>query len=542
MRINLYFPNDLSVLLHMLQLLVCIFLPTNVSTQNIPTRPNILFMVSDDMRPNLNVYHPEGLTQAPITPNIDKLAQNGIFFSRAYTQYAFCSPSRNSFMVGRRPDTTKVWNFINDFRQEGNLSWTTIPQAFKNNGYITTGMGKLFHPGHPPKNDLPYSWTQKWNGTDVSYWEGASQLDCCHDAQKQAHMYCDMQANKTIDYQLADLAISRLEFLNQKQSEAPFFLGIGFRKPHVYWCYPIEIQNLYPPVDQIDVPVKEARTAPKDMPYIAYTGSPVFGHTAPDWHDYKQRPDSPIPLDSLRAARRGYYGAITWVDRQVGRVLDALDNFGLTNSTIVVFTADHGFQLGEHAEFEKYTAFELATRVPLIVSVPWITPDDKKGSRSDALVELVDIEPTLVDLANLNNRSGLTTLEGTSFKPLLAHPNQKWKNATFSQHARSWKGDPNVLPDHCPNVARNNITHMGYTIRSKDWRYTEWLIWNGTTLKPNWGKNIGIELYDHRNDACQISDFNSFENSNVANQPQYADIVTELSAALRAGWRNALPP
>lgn len=533
---------DLFVLFYVLQFFAYFDYAISSSTENVPNRPNILFMVSDDMRPNLNVYHPQGLSQAPITPNLDKLAQSGIVFSRAYTQYAFCSPSRNSFMVGRRPDTTKVWNFINNFRQAGNLTWTTIPEAFKNNGYITTGMGKLFHPGHPPNNDLPYSWTQKWDGTNISYWQGPSQLDCCHDKEKQAHMYCNMQANKTIDYQLADLAITRLKFLNQKQSEAPFFLGIGFRKPHVYWCYPKEIQDLYPPVDQIDVPVEEARTAPKNMPYIAYTGSPVFGHTAPDWHNYKQRPDSPIPLDSLRAARRGYYGAITWVDKQVGRVLDALDNLGLTKSTIIVFTADHGFQLGEHAEFEKYTAFELATRVPLIVSVPWITPDEKKGSRADALVELVDIEPTLVDLAGLTNKTGLTTLEGTSFKPILANPTREWKNATFSQHARLWKGDPAILPNHCSGCPRDTFTHMGYTIRSKDWRYTEWLLWDGEALQPKWDQNIGIELYDHRKDQCQVSDFNSFENVNVANETQFADVVTKLAAALRAGWRHALPP
>lgn len=257
---------------------------------------------------------------------------------------------------------------------------------------------------------------------------------------------------------------------------------------------------------------------------------------------------------------------MTWVDEQIGKVLGALDGLGLNQSTLVMHWADHGWALGEQAMFCKMANFELQTRVPLMIRAPWL---QAAGSRSDAMVELVDMLPTALELAGLGpDAAAEEALEGTSLAPLVAEPGlhrrrpDLWKNAAFSQYPRCMNSTMAKTPpflaaeDPCVGHTANQITHMGYSMRTAEWRYAEWPKWVcygldgdpdrcsdlGKTMgswsgSANWDELGGVELYDHRGDTGDC--FDCYENENLANRPENRELVKRLSAQLRAGWRKA---
>jgi arylsulfatase A-like enzyme len=458
---------------------------------------NVLFIAVDDMRPDLGCYGNRYVK----TPNLDGLASKGVTFLNAYCQQAVCSPSRTSLLTGRRPDTTGVYELQTHFRK--NLpDVVTLPQHFRNNGYVTTGLGKLFHNGL----DDPESWSIPWWGPGAGaewntpqnaalmrkQWERLQATGLKSTAvgpprsQRGPSWLASDQADEELpDGQTATNAIRALSKLKDK----PFFLGVGFIKPHLPFIAPKKYFDLYP---KDLVRMTDYAPPPKGVPEIAL-------HNSGELRFYQDIPQQgPIPDDKALELIRGYYAALSFTDAQIGRVVNELDRLGLRDNTVVVVWGDHGWHLGNHGLWNKHTNFELATHSPLIVSAP----GKRAAKTSPALVEFVDIYPSLSDLCGLPDPRGT---EGSSFAPLIDKPDRKWKSAAFSQYPRG--------------------KTMGYSVRTRRYRYTEWRT-PGSDDRP-------VELYDYQKD--------SDESVNLATLPEHAGLVREMAAKLNAGWQAARP-
>ncbi len=475
-------------------------------------RPNVLFIAVDDMRPELGCY---GNTVIK-TPNIDRIAARGIVFDHAYCQQAVCSPSRSSLMTGRRPDATKVWDLETHFRA-ALPDCITLPQYFKMNGYYCSALSKIYHVGfedgrswnephwypHGTAVDTdPVDWTKKiitHHGVKTQEYSDKAILDPVdNDKRDDKARVAKGKPPKTgpafevspkADDELPDgataaEAVKRLHALKQKGQ--PFFFAVGFLKPHLPFVSPKKYWDLYDP-----------NTIP--LPAIDHLplGAPEFaGHTNGELHAYPDVPKgNPIPADYARKLRHGYYAAISFTDHNIGRLLDALDAEGLADNTIIVLWGDHGWQLGDHGLWQKHTNFELATRAPLLISVP---RGQTAGQKCEAPVEFVDVYPTLADLCGLKIPEGL---DGKSLKPFIENPGTSKQKIAISQY-------PRVTPDG---------QAMGYSIRDERWRCTFW--------RQRWGdKIIATELYDEANDPA--------ETVNVADKPEHKPLLESFAKYL----------
>lgn len=481
-------------------------------------RKNVLFLVADDMRPQLGAYvgkyYPAPVSPKMHTPNLDKLASRSLLLERAYVQVALCSPSRTSLLTGRRPDTTHVYVIGPYFRKVGG-NFTTLPEHFKINGYRTVGMGKIFHPGESSGGDDPISWSEP-------YFHGVPNFESKN--YSWAAVPDDLLIKQPlIDEQIASHAIQTLRRLAPaaRSGNQPFFIAAGFRKPHLPFVFPKSFLNLYPSVN-----LPDNQYAPVNMPKVAwYSYGGLRGYHDIEALNVSGGINTTLPQDMVLLLRRAYYSALSWTDSLIGRVLSELEQLGLANNTVVSFWGDHGYQLGEHGEWCKQTNFELATHAPMMVHIPGLTD---KGIKTDQLTEFVDLFPTLVEAAGLKplplcrNDSSLTPLcrEGSSLLPLITHPHIPIKSASFSQYPRS------IVKDNM------EVETMGYTMRTDRYRYTEWPQFKyAHEYKPDWNLLEGVELYDHKIDPE--------ENVNRAFNEEYAKIRKELSKKLRAGWRNA---
>lgn len=473
-----------------------------------PKRMNVLFIAIDDLRPQIGAY---GVSDIQ-TPHMDRLAAQGTLFLRAYCQQAVCSPSRTSLLTGRRPDTTKIYDLKTHFRK--NLpDVVTLPQYFKQNGYHAQGFGKVFHIGDKPSWSVP---STDFNSRAVPQpapgKEGSGQTTGTIPAAvaspqtSPAWAAPDVPDNALSDGKLAEAAIA---VLREKRSK-PFFLAVGFHKPHLPFIAPKRYYDRYPPEKMRLAPNPKA---PQNVPSFALSD---WGELR-NWNDIPKT--GPLPEEKARELVRGYYASTTYVDAQVGKLLDELDKQGLRENTIVILWGDHGWQLGEHGLWSKHTNFEVAARAPLLLFLPG---QKRKGAKTKALVEFVDIYPTLCEAAGLPLPDGL---EGVSLRPLLDDPNLPWKTAAFSQFPRGVPGGGGSRQ----NFADNNQRVMGHSMRTDQYRFTEWRTLGSKELKAT-------ELYDHKSDPG--------ENINIAALPQNKTLVEALSKQLNggAGWRNALPP
>lgn len=485
-------------------------------------RPNVLFIAVDDLRPELGCY---GETHVK-SPNIDRLAQAGVTFTRAYCQQAVCNPSRASLMTGLRPDTIKVWDLRTDFRKTMPNA-VTLAQHFKQNGYHSVGIGKIFHNIIPD----PVSWSESklhidgypfdpdavYRAQDNVAWLARRQREIIEQGRQDRYIdrlgqwylkyvateNVDVPDNAYFDGAQTDRAIEKLGQLRERQQ--PFFFAIGYYRPHLPFNAPRKYWDMY---DRDKIPLAENDFLPKNAPLMAVnTIRELRGYA-----DFKQAPTPDkgrLTEAQARLLRHGYFASVSYVDAQIGRLLDELEKLGLRDKTIVVLWGDHGWKLGEHNSWCKMTNYEIDTRVPLIVSAP---SAKEKAKQCDRLVEFVDIYPALCELAGLNVPP---QLEGTSFVPLLNDCARPWKRAAFSQFLREgiW-------------VAPDGIAYMGYAIRTERYRYVDWMNWDTR-------KYVGHELYDHQTDPQ--------ENVNIADLPGNREIVEELRKRLRAGWREALP-
>ncbi len=460
---------------------------------------NVLFISVDDLRPALACA---GDPYAK-TPHIDRIAKKGTAFTRAYCQQAVCSPSRSSLMTGRRPDSTKVYDLITHFRT-ALPDVVTLPQFFRLRGYYVHGVGKIYHGGYDDK----LSWSVPWEAAKGSNFGPEGQklfgklVAAAKAGKKEASKVRGLpyEAPDVGDDDLKDgLAAKRaIEILKTcKGKDQPFFLAVGFARPHLPFVAPKKYWDLY---DVEKLPHATNANPPKDAPKLA----PQFGGELRQYHNIPK--NGPVPKEMARNLVHGYYASVSYMDAQVGRLLDALQEMGLADDTIVILWGDHGWHLGDHGIWCKHTNYELATRSALVISAPG---QKAPGQKCSGLVEFVDIYPTLAELCGLPNPKGV---EGISFAPLLDDAKTPWKTAAFSQYPRSTKETGPL---------------MGYTIRTEHYRYVEW-------RKRTGGEVVARELYDHRKDPA--------EDVNIAGVAENRAIVAQLAKQLSAGWKGSLPP
>ena len=440
---------------------------------------NILFIASDDLNVDMECY---GFSFVK-TPNLNRLVARATRFDRAYNQFPLCNPSRVSLLTGYRPDVTGVYNLQRNFR-ETLPNAITLPQLFMENGYYTARVGKIFHYGVPGQigtngMDDSVSWNKRINPIGRDKAEENKLTNLTPQIPLGAAM-AYLSAEGEDEEQTDGLAAKEAVQLIEENKDHPFFLAVGFYRPHCPFIAPKKYFDMYP-LDKIPLP-KE---------------------TAADWTD---KPDVAKWVRNLnygldetkrRELIRAYYASITFMDAQVGKLLDALDRLKLTDNTIIVFWSDHGYNLGHHGQWQKMSLFEHSARVPLIVFVPGIT----SGKASPRTVELLDIYPTLAELCGLKAPSNL---QGKSLVPLLRKPDAGWNKTAYTQVTR-------IL---------NNQMIMGRSVRTEKWRYTEW----------DEGRQ-GIELYDYNNDPDEFI--------NLAKDVKNGDEIKKLSSLLKNNSSNA---
>jgi iduronate 2-sulfatase len=465
-------------------LLLFLVVPPLIVAEEAPTKkPNVLLLVADDLNCQLGSY---GHARVQ-SPNIDKLAARGVLFERAYCQFPLCSPSRSSFLTGRRPNATRIHTnpqagrFSTDYRPKPHFrdfipDTVTLPQLFRQHGYFVARVGKLYHYGVPGQigtsglDDLA-SWEYFVNpaGRDKAEENRVFSLIPGTYGGTLSWLAIDGSDLEQTDGLAATAAISLLE----QKRDKPFFLAVGFYRPHTPYVAPRKYFDLYP-LNQISLPVLSAADKTRS-PAAAYLSA--------------REEQKSMTGQQRREAIQAYWASTTFMDAQVGRVLEALDRLRLADNTIVVMTSDHGYHLDEHGLWQKMSLFENSARVPLIIAAP-----DAKGNgqSTKALAELVDLYPTLADWCGL---PAPKYLDGTSLKPVLTDPSSTVKDAAFTQVRR---GD-----------------FQGYSIRMARWRYTLW----------DEGRK-GEQLFDMESDPD--------ESKNVAAEAQHASLVAELKQRVRA--------
>jgi len=538
---------------------------------------NVLLLVAHDFRPDLGSY---GIKEAR-TPNLDGLAEAGILFSSAHVQYSYCAPSRNSFMSGRRPDATKVYNFINNFRQVGN-DWDPLPAHFKNNGYLVTGGGTMYHntPDSPSPDDWPRSWSTR--SPDGKAWPyGPKGSEGVTANQTSTKPKCDRsglpkaegidkivcltsEASGLEDVEMTSGVLGRLSIAadNYKKTGQPFFVGFGYQKPHYPWQYPKKFFDNIPE----DVPEAKHKAWIADVPHIHFHQCGEVDHPYWDTNGMGTALSKKSFAGYQSLMRRAYHGCISYVDDQMGRAIEMIDQKGLTNDTVVVFMADHGMQTGEHDLWCKMTTLETGTRVPLIIRAPWMNA--AVNVKTSTVVEAVDLYPTLSELAGLPLPAGKAGeyLGGESLVPIMRDPlhGTTVKNMALSQMARCWQnnthyhdthghhGMPGAESNHtnswesmsdCHWVERNYIDFMGYRMRTSNMSITRWVRWDGKHLRPDWNHVVGTELYSHEgNTGLGPEVYDDFENENLAEKPEYASIQAKLLTRLQAEVDKQITP
>jgi len=457
---------------------------------NSPPR-NVLFIMADDLS---NVLFSKD-SAAVIAPNISTLAANGRLFERAYCQSSLCNPSRASLLTGRRPSQLGIWTNDPHFRGL-NPRIITLPQYFKQNGYHSVGIGKLYHNwGHVLEGDaLSWSEPQRFHwGVHAADWYVQGRPYHLHmDIKKGAAVQCvDVPDEAYLDGRIANAAVNKLSTLR----ETPFFMAVGFWKPHLPFNAPKKYWDLY---DRGQLPPVRYASPVAGVPDIAYVDS----DEARSYTDVPAH-GTPIPEEKQQELRHGYFASISYLDAQVGKVLNALEELGLARNTIVVFTSDHGYHAGEHGQFGKWTNFEQGAHVPLIISTPNM---EERGKHTNALVELVDLYPTLLELCNLPFSPTTEMLAGLSLAPVVNNPSISVKSTAVTQIAR-------------PLGGQDNLTIVGSSIRDSAYRYNRWV-----DLKS--GNVVSEELYDLSDDIYVIN--------NLINDAMYSPQLERLRNKLAA--------
>jgi len=467
----------------------CLLLSAQVAcTDTVQLPANVLFVIADDMNTDLGAYG-HSLVQ---TPHIDRLADQGVVFTHAYAQYPQCNQSRASMLTSMYPDQLKVLSLKEHFRDE-DPDVITLPQHFRNQGYFTARVGKVFHQGVPDEIgsdglDDPVSWDVAINPRGIDR-EVHDQIVSIVPPEQDKRKFggtlswLNLESpEKHTDQLGADEAIRLMNENHPGKTGKPFFLALGFYRPHTPFVAPPAWFELYPleRIEPIEVPPGDRENKP-----VAALADRKF--------------QADMTELQKRQAIQAYYASISFVDAQLGRVIDALHDQGLADNTLIVFVSDHGYQLGLHGLWQKKDLFENTTRSPLIMVAP---RQLTAGTRSDALVELIDIYPTLVSLAGLDKPD--SELEGVNLQAVLAG-NDTPRNTAISQ---SWSAAHLIRPE------RRGMEIMGYSIRTERYRYTEWA-----------GGAEGIELYDYHNDPDEFQ--------NLALDTEYRQLLDQMKLLMQ---------
>lgn len=489
---------------------------------------NVLFLSMDDLKPELGCYGAEYMK----TPNIDRLAAQGRLFTHHYVQQAVCGPSRASMFSGLRPDTTRVWDLQHTCREECPKAFT-MQEYFKKAGYETAGSGKIMHgwknndpaswsvPYVSPE-DLPYAGSQvpalyqQYQGNEIH--QAAVKLEesgLKKYGEKQKFM-AKLNAKPSTEcldlpddaYSDGAMTVWGVHMLEQfAKSDKPFFLTLGYRKPHLPFVAPKKYWDMH---DRSKIDIAAYRKAPEGSP--AYALHPGYELNAYSDVDIRALPDDP---EKQRELIHGYRACVSYIDAQIGKVLDKLEETGLADKTVIVLWGDHGWHLGDHSIWCKHTNYEQATHSPLIISVGPGAGGREPGKKSSSPVESVDIFPTLCELAGLPVPE---QLEGTSLVPMLKDPAAKVKEFAMSQY-----------PDH------HKKGLMGYSMRTVRYRMVVWIKDEVSRTGMFDGSLIdSIELYDYENDPL--------ETMNQARNPEYTDVRKDLEARLDHYFSTRLRP
>ncbi len=483
-------------------------------------RMNVLFISSDDLCSAMNAFGDPRIK----TPNLDRLAQMGVVFNKAYNQSPLSGPSRASIMTGCRPDRTGVHDLSGKFRF-AMPDAVTLSQLFKNNGYYAARVGKIYHAGVPsdigqPGSDDPASWTIAYNPigrdrTDEYLLEG--------DVHTGTWMALDCNDNEMTDGISANVAISLLRnrYSNvgsayggparkdapARRARNPFFMAVGFYRPHIPYIAPQKYFDLYP---EVEIPENFEQE---------WLTKPDLARTNTSWNNG-------VSEEECTNSVRAYYASVSFVDAQIGKLLDALEELDLMDKTIIVFWSDHGYMLGDHGMWQKQNLFERTAHQPLLIYAPGITD----GKQCNAVVETIDIYPTIADLAGLEAPD---YIDGVSLKPLLENVNLKWDRPAFTQQARTLygEGQQNARVRSLsggtrfmfnPALSDSNTTVFGRSVRTDRYRYTEW----------DEGRE-GVELYDYETDPE--------EHVNLAHNPDRntRKLIEKLAALLHSSYDKA---
>ena len=462
-------------------------------------KPNVLFIIADDLNTCVGAYgHP--LVK---TPNIDRLAARGVRFDRAYCQFPLCGPSRNSFLTGLHPNSTGILANAQIFRQSIPKA-ISLPQAFRLDGYLAVRIGKLYHYNVPNSigtngHDDPGSWEMEMNPAGCDRMMEEPEIFSLTPGQFGGTL--SWLASKNPDAKHTDgMEAADAEWVLErcaKQKDRPFFLAVGFFRPHTPYVSPQSYFEKYPE---------------EKMPVVQGTVYDQKGVPPAALQSYKKEQDQ-LTDELRRQAIQAYFAAISFMDAQAGKVLDALDRLGLSDNTIVVFTSDHGYHLGEHGLWQKQSLFEESTRVPLIIAGPGVV---KPGSVAPTPVGLIDLYPTLTELCGVK---APTNLQGQSLVPMLKDVSAVGRGWAISEVVRG--GGIKRFGASAATGDKGN-RFLGYTLRTARWRYTEW----------DEGRQ-GRQLYDHDKDPKELT--------NLADDPTHAATVAELSEKLRAAMKTTFP-
>ena len=508
-------------------ILVCIASALHATGSAASDHPNVLFVIVDDLRPELGCYGNQEIR----TPHFDQFAKGAVTFTQAYCPAAACAPSRATAMTGLRPDSTRVWDLKGKFRV--NLpDVVTIPQHFHKFGYHTVSMGKIFHNHMPDRvsfvepdlRPTKYMTPELIDRDPESFYHDVELNNELAEVRKRrlarnpnayaggwaygrATESYDGPDSEFYDGAQTDLALETLQRLKTRRQ--PFFLALGYYRPHLPFVAPKKYWDLY---DRQQLSLARNPFLPLGSPIMAMNSA----YELKGCYDleYVLHPSvQQLSQTDSRRLKHGYYASVSFVDACFGKLLAGLSDLGLDQNTIVVVWGDHGWKLGEHGSWCKQTNYDIDVRVPLMVRAPGQTSG---GARCDQLVELVDLFPTLCDSAGIAIPSNM---EGTSFKPLLSNPERKWKSAAFSQFHRN----PRVTPD--------KGRYMGYSMVTPEYHFVQWRQWDHEQSSA--GEVVALELYDRNADPD--------ENINIAGQAENRQLIDQLTLQLERGWRAARP-
>lgn len=486
-----------------------------------PTKPNVLFIIVDDLKPILGCYGDPFVK----TPNIDRFAKEGVVFTNTYCQQAVCGPSRASFLTGMRPDYTGVWDLETEMRNI-NPEILSMPQFFKQNGYITAGIGKVFDSRSVDENIDKPSWSipfykksndyyPKEMGKAKGRYRGVKVLEEIEIYEKiggakgltgkELSNFIKINAKPSVEsLDIPDNAyIDGATVLHSKdilkvlkENAKPFFFAVGITKPHLPFAVPKKYWDLY---NRDEIQLAEFRENANNSPLVAYHGAGELYKYADippiaSFSDVKGGME--LPFDKQKELIHGYYASVSYADALIGKLISTLVSLNLKDNTIVTIIGDHGWHLGDHNLWCKHSNFEQATRIPMIFKIPGI-----KASKTSALAEAVDIFPTLCDATGIKIPE---QLQGVSLMPILKEIKSKVKDYAVSQYRRG-----------------KNMRTFGYSIRTKRFRLTLWMKDFYRLYKPfDEGYIVSGELYDYDNDPL--------ETENYYNNKEYVSVKKEL--------------